>query len=634
MRRSICVCSPASAFAGEINTWSFVYTTTSQLPKGTRVKFDLASKGRDIDWQLPDEDPKAKENQIYLEVDGHKPIYPTLVETPDSITPQYEFKLPAEIPAGEAFTILVGQPPSKQSTTTNGTAAQTNAQRRRPFLLYVDPSGKGRYDEPEVFTMDVRGGPLATLRVLAPSFVQRNKRFDVTVRFEDEFGNLTSTAPEDTLIELSHEHLRDNLTWKLFVPETGFLTLPNLYFNEAGVYTIRLYNTKTKETFCSPPIKCFQESEASLFWGLLHGESERFDSTESIEPCLRHFRDDRALNFFCASPFESLEETPVDIWKLISQNIIDFNEDDRFNALLGFQWAGTAGEEGVRQFVYAKDNKSILRKKDSKYSTLKKIYKLFQSKEIISIPCFTMGKGFSFNFESHNPDFERVVEIYNAWGSSECTKKEGNPLPITAHGKNGVKEAQEGSIQEALKKNVRVGFVAGGLDDRGIYAELYDSEQEQYVPGLTGVIVGEQSRSAIFESIYNRSCYATTGKRIIITFDIAGTTMGGEIDTQELPGLAVNRHISLSVAGTDKLQKVEIIRCGKVIETVKPDDYWVELTYDDMTALDKACIDNKDKKPPFAYYYIRVTQEDGHMAWSSPIWIDLIQSKSKRSKDQ
>ena len=245
-----------------------------------------------------------------------------------------------------------------------------------------------------------------------------------------------------------------------------------------------------------------------------------------------------------------------------------------------------------------------------------------------------MGKGFSFNFESHNPDFERVVEIYNAWGSSECTKKEGNPLPITAHGKNGVKEAQEGSIQEALKKNVRVGFVAGGLDDRGIYAELYESEQEQYVPGLTGVIVGEQSRSAIFESIYNRSCYATTGKRIIITFDIAGTTMGGEIDTQELPGLAVNRHISLSVAGTDKLQKVEIIRCGKVIETVKPDDYWVELTYDDMTALDKACIDNKDKKPPFAYYYIRVTQEDGHMAWSSPIWIDLIQSKSKRSKDQ
>ncbi|MGZ3733050.1 MAG: DUF3604 domain-containing protein, partial [Parachlamydiaceae bacterium] len=34
--------------------------------------------------------------------------------------------------------------------------------------------------------------------------------------------------------------------------------------------------------------------------------------------------------------------------------------------------------------------------------------------------------------------------------------------------------------------------------------------------------------------------------------------------------------------------------------------------------------DAKDKKPPFVYYYLRVTQVDGHMAWSSPIWVDYI----------
>src|SRR6202035_2352412 len=122
--------------------------------------------------------------------------------------------------------------------------AQTYVQRRRPFYLYVDPTGKGHYQEPEVFTMDIRGGDLKLIRILTPSFVTRNKRFDVIVRFEDEFGNLTSTAPDDTLIELSHEHLRENLNWKLFVPETGFITLPNLYFNEPGVYTITLRNSK------------------------------------------------------------------------------------------------------------------------------------------------------------------------------------------------------------------------------------------------------------------------------------------------------------------------------------------------------------------------------------------------------
>ena len=32
--------------------------------------------------------------------------------------------------------------------------------------------------------------------------------------------------------------------WKLFIPETGFITLPNLYFNEPGVYKIQLKNLK------------------------------------------------------------------------------------------------------------------------------------------------------------------------------------------------------------------------------------------------------------------------------------------------------------------------------------------------------------------------------------------------------
>ena len=35
--------------------------------------------------------------------------------------------------------------------------------------------------------------------------VTKNQRFDVIVRFEDAFGNLTGNAPEGTLIEFSYE---------------------------------------------------------------------------------------------------------------------------------------------------------------------------------------------------------------------------------------------------------------------------------------------------------------------------------------------------------------------------------------------------------------------------------------------
>jgi hypothetical protein len=621
MRRSICYCEPSLASAGEINTWEFVYTPSIDLPKGAKLKFDMQSKGREIDWEIPSANLKKTSNTIHGSMEKHNVIPAKEVDSSDSFVPSFEFILPAKLEAGESFAITVG---STKNPKQNGTKAQASAQRRRSFFLYVDPSGKGKYDEPEVFTIDIRGNTLASIRVLAPSFVTRNKRFDVIVRFEDEFGNLTSRAPADTLVELSHEHLRENLTWKLFIPETGFIALPNLYFNEPGFYTIRLLNTKTKEIFRSAPIMCFAENPKHLFWGQTHGESERIDSTENIESCLRHFRDDRAANFYVTSPFENQEETSPEIWKLITQNVAEFDEADRFTTFLGFQWCGNKTEEGVRQIIYLKDSKQLLHRKDQKYSTLKKIYKSFNPKEIISIPCFTMGKGFDYDFKNFDPDFERVVEIYNSWGSSECTKKEGNDLPIISKKKTGIQETTEGSVQKALQNNCRFGFVAGGLDDRGIYSSFYEEDQEQYAPGLTAIVASEHTKSALAEALYNRSCYATTGERIILGISLAGVPMGGEITTATKQGLRINRHISGYVAGTDNIQKIEIIRNGKVIKTFEPEGYSLEFTFDDMTPLEKVVITSKDKKPPFVYYYIKVVQNNGHTAWSSPIWVDLV----------
>lgn len=627
MRRSICYCEPTSALAGEFNTWNFVYTTSVALPKGTRLKFDLSSKGRDIDWETPTANLKKPRNVIYAFLDDGKTIQATEVDNPTSFAPDYTFILPKALEVGGTFTIVIGSPPGKQAKNQQtGTRAQCTAQRRRTFLLYIDPTGKEHYSEPEQFSLDVRGNTLHNIRILTPSYVVRNKRFDIVVRFEDEFGNLTNNAPDETLIELSHEHLRENLKWKLFVPETGFINLPNLYFNEAGIYTIQLLNVHTKEVFRSFPIKCFLENSRHLYWGSLHGESERVDSTENIETCLRHFRDDRAMNFYGVSPFENQEETPNDIWKLVSQNIVEFDEADRFVTFLGFQWAGSASDEGARLMVFAKENKPVLRKKDPKYNSLKKLYKTLSPKELISIPTFTMGKGYDYNFDDFNPQFERVVEIYNAWGSSETTKKEGNARPITSSDKKGAQESAEGSIQKALMRNRRFGFIAGGLDDRGIYSDFFESDQMQYSPGLTAIIAGEHTRAALFEALYNRSCYATTGERIIVGLYLAGAQMGSELSTANKPGLMINRHLTGYVAGTTNLKSVELIRNGKVIATFKSKGYALDFAYDDLTSLEKVAIqDKEDKKaPPFVYYYLRVTQEDGHMAWSSPIWVDLL----------
>ena len=48
-----------------------------------------------------------------------------------------------------------------------------------------------------------------------------------------------------------------------------------------------------------------------------------------------------------------------------------------------------------------------------------------------------------------------------------------------------------------------------------------------------------------------------------------------------------------------------------------------------MVDLAKACI--KASGALFAFYYLRVTQADGHMAWSSPIWVDCVPRPPKKA---
>lgn len=629
MRRSICIAEPNSILAGEKGLYKFSFTTASSLAKGAKLRFDLCSQGRSIDWDPPVTDLKKSSNVIWAALSDGKPLTAKVIEIQDRPVPLYEFTLPQEVKTGQTITIYLGSPlkgdPKKQ-----GSRAQLYIQRRKTFLLYVSPKGDGRFEEPETFTMDIRGNQLEHLRIITPSFVGRAKRFDIVIRFEDRFGNLTSNAPEGTMFELSYENLRENLNWKLFVPETGFVTLPNLYFNDPGIYKIQLINIRTKEKFVSAPIKCFPEAPGHLFWGLLHGESEKVDTTDSIEAALRHFRDERAFNFFALSPFE--EETTSDMWRFMSQHITEFNEDDRFSTLLGLQWKS---DEGIRHFVFTKDGKSIIRHSETKTNSLTKIYKSYTPKDFLSIPTFTMGGSqHGFTFETFNPDFERVVEIYNAWGSSECTSAQGNPRPIGGESKKCVQEFAKGSVQAALNKGYRFGFVAGGLDDRGPYANFYETEQHQYTPGITAIIATHHNRDALIEALYNRSCYATTGARLVLSFEIAGSSMGKELSTKTKPGLLINRYISGTVAGTAPLKKVELIRNGQTLKewtNIKGES--LEFDFDDNEDPARFALTAAHNPFPFAYYYLRVLQEDKHMAWSSPIWIDFTEElKSAKKK--
>ncbi len=332
MRRSICISEPNIALAGQIRTWKFSYTPSTTLPAGTKLKFDMMMATRPSDWEIPSSSLEAGENMIWLQLPNGEQIESDEIYLPNQYAPSFEFILPEEIKGGEVIEFYMGSPGSDPA---KGTQAQTTTQKRHPFNLYVDPKGKGDYKDPEVFTIDIRGNVLENIKIFTPSLVSKNRRFDIVVRFEDAYCNLTSNAPEGTLIQLTYEHLRENLNWKLFVPETGFIVLPNLYFNEPGVYRIQLKSSASDQFYYSSPIKCFMENDFSVFWGTLHGESQSVDAGSNAENYMRHIRDEVGSQFIGTSPFESLAETPNEVWKAICANVQEHNEENRFTTMLG-----------------------------------------------------------------------------------------------------------------------------------------------------------------------------------------------------------------------------------------------------------------------------------------------------------
>jgi len=74
--------------------------------------------------------------------------------------------------------------------------------------------------------------------------------------------------------------------------------------------------------------------------------------------------------------------------------------------------------------------------------------------------------------------------------------------------------------------------------------------------------------------------------------------------------------IDVRVIGTAALRSVEVVRNGHVMGGV------TGLGRTPVSEVSFALQDPLVNGKTSAYYYVRVVQEDGEMAWSSPIWVD------------
>ena len=205
----------------------------------------------------------------------------------------------------------------------------------------------------------------------------------------------------------------------------------------------------------------------------------------------------------------------------------------------------------------------------------------------------TMGT----DWRDNDPVIEPVVEIYQ--GARNSYEVVGGPrvhdltkMPA-AQAPGGYQE--EGMVWNALAKGYRLGTTASS--DHG---STHISYSMVYTPA--------NDRESILDAIRQRHTYGGTDNLIVEAW-ANGHFMGDEFTTSERPSLR------LKVRGTGPILRVDLIRNNQYIYNSAPEKRDVEINYVDMEA-----------KPGLNYYYFRVVQEDGEVAWASPVWINLKSS--------
>jgi len=192
------------------------------------------------------------------------------------------------------------------------------------------------------------------------------------------------------------------------------------------------------------------------------------------------------------------------------------------------------------------------------------------------------------DWRDNDPDVEPVVEIYQ--GCRHNYEHFGAPRSPNETTQIGGYRPK-GFVWNAFQKGYRLGFQASSdhLSTHISYAV---------------VLTDDVSRQGIIDAFKKRHSYGATDN-IILDVRSGDHLMGDRFTTTKPPTLDIRIH------GTSPIAKVHVIRDNKYIYSTEPKEAQVTLHYTDMDA----------KQGKSSYYYVRVEQADGNLAWASPMWI-------------
>lgn len=356
-----------------------------------------------------------------------------------------------------------------------------------------------------------------------------------------------------------------------------------------GVYRATAYDEDTGKILArSNPLQIIEKNskKEEIFWGEIHGHSEMSDGIGKFEDLFIHAKEVGCLDF-AASADHACYFTDNQ-WEWMQDVINNFNKDGEFTTLVGYEWAGKQGHRNI----YTSENRlKLFRGMYEPTSNLDVVYKEFEhNKNIVAGPHVKHTGDF---WKFHNESVERFFEIYSMWGNFEKL------------------------ANELLSKGAIVGFTGGGDCHTG---KVFFSPEDKYGQGktphgfaycilykcgITASFMKNLNRKNLIDSLRNRKTYATTGAKILVDFNVSGYKMGER-------GKADKIMVNSEIHGCDEIKKVEIIKNGRVIHSKKFNKMDAKFKFEDKRA----------EKGNF-YYYLKVFQKGGEIAWTSPVWIKV-----------
>lgn len=224
----------------------------------------------------------------------------------------------------------------------------------------------------------------------------------------------------------------------------------------------------------------------------------------------------------------------------------------------------------------------------------------------ITVPHHSSATSHPLNLDFHDPRYDRLFEVYSSWGSSEYY----GDFP------RGVSDRfRTGDFHDTMRRGLRYGLIASSDGHDGHPGNAQSPLVKHHHlfhfcgSGWAAVLATELTRGGVFDALYARRCYATTGVPIVLDVTICGALMGSEI-----PALPAGRVPEMRVRciGASALDHVRIVKNGRVAHTVPcHGQRSVEIEWQDPGY----------RPGSSAGYYVRVVQVDRESAWSSPVWV-------------